>query len=283
MLPFVRITSKNWGGGADGNNFYAAANAAACKAVTAIVFRHTENRHLAHNVRLIPHLVNILLNGDVEEKKSVVVSFSELLKHNTDNRDVMVSVGGVEALTVICRLGDNFLKSTAALQIKMVCANSDVLTTELTKVGGVPPLISMLNSHNTLLQRHAAQAAAGLVLNKDFLNEIIVGGGIASLVTLLVNEDDETATYSCIGLGRCVAQNLEARRIAKEMGGEEGRKTKRCEYLHRSNVTFLSLSLSRHSPAGALPDGCGVQRDRQGPRGRAVHGRGETRRGVKGL
>ncbi|GMI11983.1 hypothetical protein TrVE_jg13990 [Triparma verrucosa] len=218
LLPFVRITSGNWGPGIDGNTYFSSANAAACKAVTAIVCRHTENRHLAHNVKLIPHLVNILLKGDGEEKKSVAKSFSELLKHNTENRDAMVSFGGVEALTVIARLGDDFLKSTAALEMKIVCANSDMMTTELTKVGGVPPLISMINSTDMLLQRHASQAISGLVMNPAFLDEIVAGGGIQSLVTMLVSNDDETATYACITLGRCAARNQEARKIAEDMG-----------------------------------------------------------------
>ncbi|GMH52466.1 hypothetical protein TL16_g01237 [Triparma laevis f. inornata] len=218
LLPFVRITSGNWGLGVSGNTYLSSANAAACKAVTAIVGRHTENRHLAHNVKLIPHLVNILLKGDGEEKRSVVKSFSELLKHNTENRDVMVSFGGVEALTVVCRLGDDFLKSTAALEMKIVCANSNMMTTELTKVGGVPPLINMINSGDMLLQRHASQAISGLVMNHDFLNEIIAGGGISSIVTLLVSKDDETATYACIALGRCAARNKEAKKIAEDMG-----------------------------------------------------------------
>jgi len=116
LLPFVRICSGNWGDCKDDDNeadasataaarpgYFATANAAACKTVRVIVDRHTENRHLAHNVKLIPHLVKILLNGDPEEKKSAVLMFSDLLKHNTDNRDAMVSFGGVEALTVICR------------------------------------------------------------------------------------------------------------------------------------------------------------------------------------
>lgn len=102
--------------------------------------------------------------------------------------------------------------------MKLVCANSAALTTELTKVGGVPPLVSMLNSGDTLLQRHAAQAISGLVVEKEFLEEIIIGGGIASLVGLLLCKDDETATYACIAIGRSVAANSRARKIAIQMG-----------------------------------------------------------------
>ena len=217
LLPFVRVTSGNWaGGGNDG--YYRTANAAACKAVKAIVDRHTENRHLATSVKINCHLVQILLNGDSEERKSCVAMFSDLLKHNNDNRDELVAFGGVEALAVICRMGDDFLKSTAALQMKIVCANSNELTRELTKVGGVPPLVSMMNSGDTLLQRHACQSIAGLIMDQVFEKEVRLCGGIGCFVTLLLCDDDETATYACIALGRSVAHDEESKKQAIEMG-----------------------------------------------------------------
>ena len=221
LLPFVRICSGNWGGGVDGGGattYFATANAAACKTVAAIATRHTQNRDLANNVKLVPHITSVLLKGDAEEKKSAVLAFSHLLQHNTVNRDVMVQVGGVEALAMICRLGDDFLKSIAALQMKIVCANSDRLTKELTHVGGVPPLINMMNSTDMLLRRHAAQTVSGLIMNKEFLKELLAGGGCASVVGLLVDEDDETATYACCSIGRIVAQDKKAHGAAFEMG-----------------------------------------------------------------
>ena len=217
LLPFVRVTSGNWaGGGKDG--YYRTANAASCKAIRAIVDRHTENRHLANSVKINCHLVQILLNGDSEERKSCVAMFSDLLKHNNDNRDDLVAFGGVEALAVVCRMGDDFLKSTAALQMKIVCANSNELTGELTKVGGVPPLISMMNSGDMLLQRHACQAISGLIMDQVFEKEVRLCGGIGCFVTLLLCDDDETATYACIALGRSVARDKESKRQAIEMG-----------------------------------------------------------------
>ena len=217
LLPFVRITSGNWAGGGK-DSYYRTANAAACKAIRVIVDRHTENRHLANSVKINCHLVQILLNGDTEEKKSAVVMFSDLLKHNNDNRDDLVSFGGVEALAVICRMGDDFLKSTSALQMKIVCANSNELTRELTKVGGVPPLVSMMNSGDTLLQRHACQTISGLVMDEVFEREVRLCGGIATIVTMLLCNDDETATYACITLGRSVAHDKESKKQAIEMG-----------------------------------------------------------------
>lgn len=99
-----------------------------------------------------------------------------------------------------------------------MCANSDRLTKELTLVGGVPPLINMMNSGDTLLQRHASQTVSGLIMNKAFLSEVLAGGVVASLITLLVCDDDETATYACQAIGRVVAQEAGAHAQAKAMG-----------------------------------------------------------------
>jgi len=233
LLPFVRICSGTWGYTTaplsttlsaqlttprTAPSYYSSAKAASCKAIERICERHTGNRDLAYNVKLIAPLVDILLRGDAEEKQSVVAAFSQLLQHNTVNRDTMVEFGGVEALTVICRLGDNFLKSTASLQMKIVCSNSNETTEQLVEVGGVPPLVNMLNSGDILLQRHASQCIAGLCMNDAFLQEMLKCNGITCIVGLLVCEDDETCTYCCITLGRCVARSPEAREIAKGMG-----------------------------------------------------------------
>ena len=134
LLPFVRICSGSWGYEAtaapqqnqnqnQNPTFFSSAKAASCKAISSICARHTGNRDLAYNVKLIPPLVAILLNGDGEEKKAVTTAFSHLLQHNNVNRDAMCDSGGVSALTVLCRLGDSFLKSTASLQMKIVCSN----------------------------------------------------------------------------------------------------------------------------------------------------------------
>jgi len=76
----------------------------------------------------------------------------------------------------------------------------------------------MLNSGDSLLQRHATQCISGLCMNQVFMEEMIRCSAISSIVGLLVCDDDETCTFCCITLGRCVARSAVAKIQAKGIG-----------------------------------------------------------------
>ena len=67
-------------------------------------------------------------------------------------------------------------------------------TNAICKEGGLTPLIKMLSSDNSKVQRQAARALSNLALNDDSMDQIVAEGGLPPLIKMAKSPKLEAQT-----------------------------------------------------------------------------------------
>ncbi len=147
---------------------------------------------------LLPSLITLLRDGDDAGKGAATCALRNLAYNNDSNKQAIAKNGGVEALLVLVRDGDADSKRNACNALRNLCCGiASAASRELVAAeGGILHIVNLLRNGDTASEVAAVGALRILSLENSAKIRIASDDGIAPLVALLKNCDDNKGKVS---------------------------------------------------------------------------------------
>ena len=114
-----------------------------------------------------------------------------------------------------------FVQEQAAAALAKLAYNNEATRAAITQVGGVEPLIALLQTQGdeaSTVRQNGANALANLASDTAARDEIVGAGGIRPLVIVLDDEQNSTKKYAARALARLSTDRRHTERPSREAG-----------------------------------------------------------------